>query len=290
MDGDSVRARAPDLPLGVSVWAARRARALARAAEAPHAAEILGCYASVTEVQERVAARLPASEVMAAVASPVEPFLTLARMPYDLVLPLFDAFVEGMAGVGTPVMVAEAADWASRGDDEKRSALEAAMSVEGDDATEGAAQTFHARAFAEVVATTLAGRVLPVTESAEVGGATGCRLCGARPLVATLRDLPGALGSRGLVCGRCGSERRARRLTCAYCGDASPDKQRVHTAESVKHVRVDECSSCHRYIKTVDLRQRGDASPIVEDLATPELDLWAQEQGLTKGRVNLFGL
>jgi formate dehydrogenase accessory protein FdhE len=268
----------------VSVWAARRARALARATEAPHAAEILGCYASVTEVQERVAARLPASEVMAAVASPVEPLLTLARVPYDLVLPLFDAFVEGMAGVGTPVMVAEAADWASRRDDEKRSALEAAMSVEG------ARPPFHARAFAEVVATTLAGRVLPVTETAEVGGATGCRLCGAPPLVATLRDLPGALGSRGLVCGRCGSERRARRLTCAYCGDASPDKQRVHTAESVKHVRVDECSSCHRYIKTVDLRQRGDASPLVEDLATPELDLWAQEQGLTKGRVNLFGL
>jgi formate dehydrogenase maturation protein FdhE len=64
----------------------------------------------------------------------------------------------------------------------------------------------------------------------------------------------------------------------------------VHSAEAVPHVRVDECATCRRYLKTVDLRRRGDAVPLVEDLATPELDLWAREQGLAKGQANLFGL
>jgi formate dehydrogenase maturation protein FdhE len=43
-------------------------------------------------------------------------------------------------------------------------------------------------------------------------------------------------------------------------------------------------------MKTVDLRKRGDAVPLVDELATVELDLWAQERGLTKMRVNVLGL
>jgi formate dehydrogenase maturation protein FdhE len=64
----------------------------------------------------------------------------------------------------------------------------------------------------------------------------------------------------------------------------------VHVAESRPHVRLDECSSCARYLKTVDLRSRGDAVPLVDDLASVELDLWASERGLTRVEMNLFGL
>lgn len=64
----------------------------------------------------------------------------------------------------------------------------------------------------------------------------------------------------------------------------------MHTAESVPHVRLDECGSCKRYIKTIDLRRRGDAVPVVDELATVELDLWARQRGLTKARTNVFGL
>ena len=60
--------------------------------------------------------------------------------------------------------------------------------------------------------------------------------------------------------------------------------------ESVPHVRLDECLSCRRYIKTVDLRRRGDAVPIVDELATVELDLWAKEKGLLKVQANVFGM
>jgi FdhE protein len=58
----------------------------------------------------------------------------------------------------------------------------------------------------------------------------------------------------------------------------------------VPHVRLEECGTCRRYLKTVDLRRRGDAVPVVEELATIELDLWAREKGLTKLHTNVFGL
>lgn len=98
------------------------------------------------------------------------------------------------------------------------------------------------------------------------------------------------LGSRSLVCSLCATEWRFPRLTCAHCGETKADQLLAHTAESVAHVRVDECKSCSQYMKTVDLRKRGDAIPLVDELATVELDLWAQERGLTKMRVNVLGL
>ena len=88
----------------------------------------------------------------------------------------------------------------------------------------------------------------------------------------------------------CATEWRFRRLTCPHCGEIEVDKLPVHTAESITHVRVDACTTCSRYIKTVDLRKRGDAVPLVDELAAVELDIWAQEQGLTKLRVNVLGL
>ena len=272
----------------MSVWAARRARALALAAEVPHAAEILRCYASVTEAQERVAQRLPLREAMTALSgTDTEPLLNPSLLPLDLLRPAFDDFLGDLAEVGPEPMMAEAARWRTRDPAERAAALTAALATDDLGAD---AETFHPRAFAQAVATALAGRVLPATDASDVHGQTRCRVCGSPPLVATLRDLPGALGSRGLVCGRCGSERRARRLTCAYCGESRADRLRVHTAETVAHIRVDECSTCRRYIKTIDLRRRGDAAPLVDELASPELDLWAREQGLTTGRANLCGL
>jgi formate dehydrogenase maturation protein FdhE len=40
----------------------------------------------------------------------------------------------------------------------------------------------------------------------------------------------------------------------------------------------------------VDLRKEGHAVPLVDELAAVELDIWAQERGLTKLRENVLGL
>jgi formate dehydrogenase maturation protein FdhE len=45
-----------------------------------------------------------------------------------------------------------------------------------------------------------------------------------------------------------------------------------------------------RYIKGVDLTRLGLAEPLVDDVATAALDLWAVEKGYTKIELNLVGL
>ena len=114
--------------------------------------------------------------------------------------------------------------------------------------------------------------------------------CGGQPQVAVLRDLPDAVGRRTLVCSTCATEWRFPRLTCPACGETDADRLPVHTTESVAHVRIDECRTCRRYLKSVDQRQQGAAVPLVDEVATVELDLWAREQGLTKIRTNVLGL
>lgn len=273
----------------MSIWSARRARALALLSEAPHAAEILACYAALTEVQERVAERLPIPRWVAVVKERASagPAARLERLPLDEMIPLFGDFLHEAQVVGTAVMRAEAARIRDADVDERRALLAGALAVRGPMQAE---VPFHARAFVEAIAAPLASALALPPEEAEAGDARRCRACGDHPVAATLRDLPGALGTRALVCGRCGTETRIRRLTCAHCGERAAERLGVHTAESVPHVRVDECRSCRRYIKTVDLRRRGDAVAVVDELATVELDLWAHEQGLTKVHPNLFGL
>jgi len=269
-----------------AVWAARRARALRLAAEIPHAAEVLTTYATLTEVQERLAAELPVERWLGVARGTAGPLLRLDRLPLEELLPLFTRYLERMKDVGTDVMKEQVKRLSAATSDERRTLLADAVST-----TEVAA--FHARAFVEAIATTLAATLAadlrPDVEPSPAA-APRCRGCGGPPIVATLRDHAGALGARALMCGLCGSEQRIPRLTCAHCGETDSERLRAHTAESVPHVRVDECRSCRRYLKCVDLRRRGDAVPLVEELATLELDLWASEQGLTKFHTNVFGL
>ena len=55
-------------------------------------------------------------------------------------------------------------------------------------------------------------------------------------------------------------------------------------------MRIEECTSCRYYIKSVDLRKNGNAVPDVDDVGSVELDLWAQERGLLKIQRNVLGL
>jgi formate dehydrogenase maturation protein FdhE len=68
------------------------------------------------------------------------------------------------------------------------------------------------------------------------------------------------------------------------------EKLAVYTANEFNHVRVEGCDACRRYIKTVDLTKNGLAVPVVDELATIPLNLWAQEHGYTKLRTNILGI
>lgn len=116
-----------------------------------------------------------------------------------------------------------------------------------------------------------------------------CPICGARPVVAVFR--PEGHGSkRALVCCQCLTEHEYRRVLCPWCGEDRFDALPVFTADQFPHVRIDACDSCHTYIKTIDLTKDGLAEPLVDDLATAALDVWAREHGYERGQRNLLEL
>ena len=116
-----------------------------------------------------------------------------------------------------------------------------------------------------------------------------CPFCKRKPGLGVLRPL-GDGGQRSLVCSFCLAEWGFRRIVCPGCGEENHAKLPVYTAEELKHVRVEGCDSCKSYIKTVDLTKSGLAEPVVDEMASIPLDLWAQKQGYTKLQCNLLQL
>jgi FdhE protein len=81
-----------------------------------------------------------------------------------------------------------------------------------------------------------------------------------------------------------------RRVICPGCGQEDNAKLPVYTAETLPYVRVECCDTCQTYIKTIDLTKNGLAEPLVDELASVPLNLWAQERGYAKLRPNLLGM
>jgi FdhE protein len=117
----------------------------------------------------------------------------------------------------------------------------------------------------------------------------GCPVCGRRPVVATLRER-GQGASRALICGLCLTEFAASRVMCPACGEVRFDALPVYRADQFAGIRIDACDTCRSYIKTFDLTENGRAVPVVDDLASVSLDLWAQEQGYRRIRPNALRL
>jgi FdhE protein len=116
-----------------------------------------------------------------------------------------------------------------------------------------------------------------------------CPLCESKPQVGVLRP-EGDGGKRSLICALCANEWDFRRIVCPACGEEDVHKQAVYTAKEFAHVRVEACDTCHAYLKTVDLTKDGHAIPVVDELATIPLNLWAAEHGYTKIQTNLLGI
>ena len=115
-----------------------------------------------------------------------------------------------------------------------------------------------------------------------------CPFCGEKPQVGVLRG-EGDGAKRSLICSLCSTEWDFRRLLCPNCGEENPEKLPVYTAEELPYVRIEACDTCHTYIKAVDLSRNGLAVPVVDELATVSLDLWAEDHGYSKLQLNLLG-
>jgi formate dehydrogenase maturation protein FdhE len=121
------------------------------------------------------------------------------------------------------------------------------------------------------------------------GTPSTCPLCGGRPIVGVLRT-EGDGAKKSLICMLCAHEWGFRRLYCPACGEEREPQMAFYSAPEIAHVRVDVCDTCHTYLKTIDLTKTGLAIPIVDELATIPLDLWAREHGYEKLQINLLGI
>jgi hypothetical protein len=62
-----------------------------------------------------------------------------------------------------------------------------------------------------------------------------------------------------------------------------------YSAPEVAHVRVDVCDTYHAHLKSIDLTKMGFAVPVIDELATIPLDLWAHKHGYMKLQINMLG-
>ena len=116
-----------------------------------------------------------------------------------------------------------------------------------------------------------------------------CPFCNARPVVGVLRG-EGDGAKRSLLCSLCATEWQYRRVVCPNCGEENKDKLPIYIAAEFDYVRVDACDNCRTYLKSVDLTKNGHAVPVVDELATVPLNIWAEDHGYLKLEPNLLGM
>jgi FdhE protein len=123
-------------------------------------------------------------------------------------------------------------------------------------------------------------------------GERHCPHCGGKPQVSFLqnKETSAESGNRDLVCAACLSTWEFRRVVCANCGEERPAKLGYFHSPEFDHIRIEACDSCKHYIKGVDLTRLGFAAPLVDEIYSAPLDLWAREHGYTKIELNLVGV
>ena len=288
------------------VWGKRRRRVERLRTEHPHAAELLAFYGGVLALQEPLYAKALGARWLGAVEADDgdPPRLRLSRLPARPRERAFARFVRAVPASATDLLRAIAGRLASEPaamSDLLSAALrgETVAAIAASLDCEPAALAFFPRAFVQPIAEALATRVQEAARepaggrgraSEDAGARAACPYCGQAPIAAVLRDEPETRGRRTLLCSLCLTEWAFPRTRCPSCGEERPDRRPHHVSESWPHVRVEECGSCRTYVKAIDLREAGLAVPVVDELASVELDLWAAEQGLSKLRTNLLGL
>jgi formate dehydrogenase accessory protein FdhE len=280
-------------------YEARDRRAAHLIGERPHAAQLLEFYRQVLELQEQVYRDSAATgwPLTAVDGASRDTFGSHVRdLPWQLLVEEFRGFAGAMAAAAPgPARMAGERLRAAPAD-----LLEAALAgIARRDSTAGAAADLgsrevqvelYGRAFLQPWAEALRrGRALDDGETAD-GEPALCRGCAWPAQVSVISDDAEGRGGRTLVCALCGFGWSYGRVRCAHCGERDAERLALHEVEGTPHLQVETCTSCKRYLKRVDLRRLGNAVPVVEDLASPELDLWARQRGLQKVCENLLAL
>ena len=266
-----------------SPWQRRIARAQELRNRYAFAAEILSFYVQIARFQENFqqeADRLP--QTVQEISAPAE--LTLEES--SALRLRFESFLSIVQVHGPATLAHLSDDLRARGPSFWSDLLTSAWSAPApSDAT-----TVLAQAFLQPCAELLRSRTQRTAFKSGLSGKFAiCPFCTRKPCVGVLRQM-GDGAARSMVCSFCVAEWDFRRLVCPACGEENDTKLPVFTASDFDYIRVECCETCKTYIKSVDLTKDGHAEPIVDDLASAALDLWARERGYAKLHANLLGM
>lgn len=108
-----------------------------------------------------------------------------------------------------------------------------------------------------------------------------CLVCGAWP---TMVEMRGIQRERRMRCGCCGSDWVLPVLRCAFCSEIDHRKLGfLMNEEGEQHVRVETCSTCRGYLKSVaTLGTLPFTTLAAKDMSTVAFDLAARDRGYTR--------
>jgi len=268
-------------------WDERVDRARALAAIRPAAAEALTFYAAVAEYQKALVrgGRPPGAE---------PPRQIIDALELDAVLDAIPDFLARLMRLAPAQLAESAVGLRTFERDQWRRLIHSYLAAEGRDLGEADdALRFVVEAvlqpFAEQAALAEPAEQRRHVAHTEASGPMRCPFCNALPVVGVLRE-EGHGARRMLVCSLCLIERPYLRVVCPSCGEQQFDALPVYTADQFEYIRIEACDRCRSYLKTIDLTKDGLAIPLVDDIASVSLDLWARDRGYVRLRANLLGL
>jgi formate dehydrogenase accessory protein FdhE len=264
----------------VSSWQRRIQRAEELAGQHPFAAEILGFYIHVARFQEDLQRQLNAA--FPRKSQPASFLAELTRDELENLSSRFEAFLSLAEAHGPKPMAELSRELRTRGQGFWSQLLNDVWTAH----SPSDAQSLLALAFLQPYAELLRSRAGP--GSASTARAL-CPFCNRKPGVGVLRQM-GDGGARSMVCSFCLAEWEFRRIVCPGCGEENNQSLPVFTASDFDYIRVECCDVCKTYIKSVNLTKNGRAEPLVDELASAPLDLWAREHGYAKLQINLLGI
>src|SRR5262245_23185847 len=250
-------------------WDRRIARAGELAEKYPAVAELLKFYQQLARFQKGIYEKLASA----------------SEHDIPVLLPSFPELIALVKRTGSPALAQAAATLAQDSEDDRLMLLESIWQHQVESSQITGEDAFFAQALLQPYAEYLAAKSGGAGEEVS----TLCPFCGSKPLLGVMRQ-EGDGGKKFLLCPLCSTEWPFRRLLCPNCGEESKDKLPVFAADEFDYVRVDACDNCHTYMKSIDLTKNGNAVPMVDELATISLNLWAQENHYQKLRPNLFGV
>jgi formate dehydrogenase accessory protein FdhE len=278
-------------------WDRRIRRATELSSTYPFAAEGLRFYARVATFQKSLYTEVQKALADSGKISAERPLRD--ELDLFLLLPRFSQFLSVIQQIAPPPLAQAAAGLAQEGPAQWQRAIEdfwhsdpewtAGVEEEGARQGDSHAASSPDRLLAWIYLQPYAEYLAEQREPMRVDGTPStCPLCGGKPIVGVLRS-EGDGARKSLICMLCAHEWNFRRVVCPACGEEREPQMAFYSAPEIAHVRVDVCDTCHTYLKSIDLTKTGLAVPIVDELATIPLDLWAHEHGYEKLQINLLG-